>query len=86
MEYAYEHLPWSYVIWRDLIQVQYVTCVISSSVIYSHNCNKFYLAMPYDPFTATKYIKWVKAAMIIVQFLDYSTNLAQDLHTPFGRP
>jgi hypothetical protein len=50
------------------------------------NCNKFYLAMPYDPFMATKYIEWIKAAMIIVQFLDYSTNLAQDLHTPFGRP
>jgi len=42
--------------------------------------------MPYDPSVATKYREWVKAAMIILKFLDYSTNLAQDLHTLFGRP
>ena len=63
-----------------------MTCVKLSSVMYSHNCNKFYLAMPYDPSVATKYREWVKAAMIILKFLDYSTNLAQDLHTLFGRP
>jgi len=63
-----------------------MTCVKSSSVIYSHNCNKLYLAMPYDLPVATKYREWVKAATIIVKFLDYSTNLAQNLRTLFGRP
>jgi hypothetical protein len=86
MEYAYKHMLRSWVICRDLVQVEHAMCVKLSSVMYSHNSNKFYLAVPYDLSVATKYREWVKAAMIIVKFLDYSTNLAQNLRTPFGRP